>query len=118
MDAEREAREVLGSVTKNWSFEMHIGCPDLASEIESAIAAALRRAHAAGRREGQAAARAEGRLEGLWQAIGVAVSIESRSPIRRAIIDRLSGIKDALASEMEGKRALAAGAGEQKEGEE
>ena len=57
-------------------------------------------------------------MEGLWQAIGVAVSIESRSPIRRAIIDRLSGIKDALASEMEGKRALAAGAGEQKEGEE
>ena len=51
MDAEREAREVLSSVTKDWSFEIHIGCPDLMAEIESAIAAALRRAHAAGRRE-------------------------------------------------------------------
>ena len=83
MDAEREAREVLGLVTKNWSFEMHIGCPDLASEIESAIAALPRpRCRPAARTNRGSRG---GSIRERPAAIGVAVSIESRSPIRRAI---------------------------------
>ena len=90
MDAEREAREVLSSVTKDWSFEIHIGCPDLMAEIESAIAAALRRAHAAGRREA---------VEECAEHVGKLVLL---TPTEKRMVQ--SSIR----------RALAAGAGEQK----
>ena len=116
MDAEREAREVLSSVTKDWSFEIHIGCPDLMAEIESAIAAALRRAHAAGRREA------------VEECARVVRSIPAQgSMVRGEALEQALGRIRALAAELKADATLRAvleplgyeveRAGEQKEGE-